>query len=331
MKSPTQVLKEITENKIDRIYLLNGAEKFFQDQVIDALSKKLFPDKGSRDLNKIVLYGTENTQAELLSQFSSYPMLADRKLVIVRDFNKMRIEDPDTFEKYLSKPPKFSVLVLCANETPKNKFFKKVAEYATVVNCKPIYESQMPAWVQQYCQHLGYKIQNEAAHFLVANVGAHILMLKNEIDKVISFKTDDSPISISDLQQTSGVYREANVFALQKALAQRNLSQSIKIVHQLIETGSETTAINAVLFAFFRKALIASSLKRQGLKPTQIAKKMKLAEFQMREINIALQKFTLRQLKKVIQLLTEFDQAQKGIQIIPMPQLELLCYQICRL
>jgi len=165
----------------------------------------------------------------------------------------------------------------------------------------------------------------------VANVGAHILMLKNEIDKVISFKTDDSPISISDLQQTSGVYREANVFALQKALAQRNLSQSIKIVHQLIETGSEATAINAVLFAFFRKALIAASLKKQGLKPMQIAQKMKLAEFQMREINVALQKFTLVQLKKVIRLLTEFDQAQKGIQIIPMPQLELLCYQICRL
>jgi len=331
MKTPTQVLKEISENKIDGIYLLNGAEKFFQDQVIDALSKKLFPDRGSRDLNKIILYGTENTQAELLSQFSSYPMLADRKLVIVRDFDKMRIEDADTFEKYLIKPPKFSVLVLCANETPKSKFFKKVTEYATEVNCKPVYESQMPGWVQQYCQHLGYKIQSEAAHFLVANVGTHILMLKNEIDKVVSFKTDDSPISVSDLQQTSGVYREANVFALQKALAQRNLSQSIKIVHQLIETGSEATVINAVLFAFFRKALIAASLKKQGLKPAQIAQKMQLVDLQMREINIALKKFTLAQLKKVIRLLTEFDQAQKGIQIIQLPQLELLCYQICRL
>lgn len=331
MKTPTQVLKEIAENKIDALYLLNGSEKFFQDQVIEALSKKLFPDKGSRDLNKITLYGTENSQSEVLSQYSSYPMLADRKLVIVRDFNKMRIEDPGTFEKYLSKPPKFSVLVLCANEVPKNKFFKKVAEYATEVNCKPIYESQMPAWVQQYCQHLGYEIQNEAAHFLVANVGPHILMLKNEIDKVISFKTDDSPISVSDLQQTSGVYREANVFALQKALAQRNLSQSIKIVHQLMETGSDPTTINAVLFAFFRKAIIAASLKRQGLKPAQIAQKMKLADFQMRDINVVLQKFTLSQIKKIIRLLGDFDQAQKGIKAIPLPQLELLCYQICRL
>lgn len=331
MKTPTQVLKEISENKIDGIYLLSGSEKFFQDQVIDALSKKLFPDKGSRDLNEITLYGTENTQSDVLSQFSSYPMLADRKLVIVRDFNKMRIEDEGTFEKYLSKPPKFSVLVLCANEVPKNKFFKKLAEYATEVNCKPVYESQLPSWVKQYCQHLGYEIEDEAAHFLVANVGAHILMLKNEIDKVISFKTDDGPISVHDLQETSGVYREANVFALQKALAQRNLAQSITIVHQLSETGSEPTMINAVLFAFFRKALIAASLKRQGLNPAQIGKKMRLADFQMREINIVLQKFSLQQLKKVIRILGDFDLVQKGIEQTHLPQLELLCYQICRL
>ena len=331
MKTPTQVLEEINKGKIASIYLLNGAEKFFQDQVITSLSQKLFPDKGSRDLNKIVLYGTENTQSEILSQFSAYPMLADKKLVIVRDFNKLKIEDEATFEKYLSKPPKFSVLVLCVNELPRNNFFKNLKNYATEVNCKPIYESQLPEWVKQYCQHLGYSISYEAAHFLVANVGTNILTIKNEIEKVVNFKTEGDQITIEDLQQTSGFYREANVFALQKALAQRNLAKSIAITHQLLETGSEPTMINAVLFAFFRKALIAASLKRQGMNSAQIGKKMQLADYQMRDINIVLQRFDFKQLKKVINLLNEFDLAQKGIRLAKLQQLELLCYRICRL
>ncbi len=331
MKTPLQVLQEIKAQQIAPIYVLNGAEKFFQDQVITALSQTLFSDKGSRDLNEITLYGTENTQAEVLSQFSSYPMLADKKLVIVRDFNKMKIEDESTFLKYVSKPPKFSILVLCVNEQPKNKFFKTLSEYAQVVDCKPLRENQLPSWLKQYCQTLGYSISDEAVHFLIANVGTSILTLKNEIEKVISFKTDDAPISVDDLHETSGVYREANVFALQKALAARQIGKSISITHRLMEAGIEPTMVNAVLFAFFRKSLIAAALKRQGHNPRQIAQKMRLADFQMRDINLVLQNFTLNQLKSVIKLLNEFDWAQKGVHNFKTQHLELLCYQICRL
>ncbi|APF16938.1 DNA polymerase III, delta subunit [Caldithrix abyssi DSM 13497] len=331
MKTPVQVLKEIDENRIDSVYFLVGGEKFFHDQVINALSRKLFTDRGSRDLNEITLYGTENTQSEVLSQFSAYPMLADKKLVIVREFNKMKIEDDATFKKYLTKPPKFSVLVLCASEAPRNKFFKSLAEAATVVDCKPIRENQLPEWVKQYCHTLGRGIEDQAIHFLVANVGNDILTLKNEIEKVISFKTDEGPITVDDLHETSGVYREANIFALQKALAQRQLGKSLNITHQLMEAGIDPTMINAVLFAFFRKSLMAASLRRQGLNIRQVAQKMKMADFQMRDINVVLQKYNFDQIKKAIKLLNDFDLAQKGIKSSSLQHLELLCYQICRL
>ncbi len=330
MKSPIEVINAIKANQIDSVYLLSGAEKYFQDEVIGTLASQLFPDKGSRDLNEITLYGTENSQADILTQFSSYPMLAEKKLIVVRDFEKMKIEDPETFEKYLIKPPKFSVLILCVTEEPKNKFFNKIKSTATVVNCKPIYENQLPQWIKQYCQAAGFSITNEAAHFLVANIGTNILTIKNEIEKVISFKADQTAISVDDLQATSGLYREANVFALQKALMQRNLAKSLAIAHQLLEAGIDSTMINAILFSFFRKALIVSALKRQGKAPKQIAQKMKLADFQMRDINQALQKFSFLQLKKVVQWCSQFDRMQKGIEPSPISSLELLCYQICR-
>ncbi|NOX89417.1 MAG: DNA polymerase III subunit delta [Calditrichaeota bacterium] len=330
MKSFDNALNEIQSGKIEPVYLLVGAEKFFHDQFIQTLSGKLFTDRGSRDLNEIILYGTENTESDVLSQLSSYPMLANQKLVVVREFDKMKIQDEETFEKHLKKPPKFSVLVLSSAEQMRTKFFQKLTRLVTTVDCRPIAESRLPFWVKNYCQQRGYSITPEAAHFLITNAGTHILILKNEIEKVISFKGEKTAITVDDLQETSGMYRETNVFTLQRALAKKHLGKSIQISHQLAEAGFEPTAINAVLFAFFRKALMIASLRRQGLSAAQISQKMKLQDFQMREISDVLNYYSFSQLKKVVQLLHGFDKAQKGIDSTESPNLEILCYKICR-
>lgn len=330
MKSFEQAFADIKAGKIDPVYVLVGQEKFYHDQLIHLFSEKLFSDRGSRDLNEMILYGTENTLSEVLSQATSYPMLAAKKLVVVREFEKMKIQDTETFEKYLNKPAKFTVLVLSVTEPPKNKFFQKLLKQGTAVDCKPIPESRLPQWLMQYCKTLGYSIHPEATHFLIANVGTNLLELKNEIEKVINFKNEPSEITVDDLQNTSGMHREANIFALQKALGQRQLAKSIEISHLLQESGVDATMINAVLFAFFRKVLMAASLKRQKMSASQIKQKMKLYDFQFRDIAETLNHFNFTQIKNVISLLHAFDKAQKGIDVSESKDLEVLCYKICR-
>lgn len=330
MKTVDQTIKEIEAAKFEPVYVLIGSEKFYHDRIIHLLSEKMFPDRGSRDLNEVVLYGTENTLAEVLAQVTSYPMLAAQKLVVVREFEKMKIQDAEIFNKYLNKPAKFSVLVLSIGDPPRNKFFQSLSKLPGAVDCRAIPESRMPQWLMQYAQQLGYPLAPDAAHFLIANVGTSILDLKNELEKLINFKKEPSEITIDDVQNTSGMYREANIFALQKALSHRQLAKSIEISHMLLETGVDETMINAVLFAFFRKALIAAVLKRQNVNTAQIKQKMHLYDFQLKEFMEALKFFSVEQLKKVIVLLHQFDLNKKGIQGNSLKNLEILCYRICR-
>ncbi len=330
MKSVDQVIKEIEAEKFEPIYALIGPEKFYHDRIIHLLSEKMFQDPASRDLNEIILYGTENTLAEVLSQATSYPMLAPKKLIIVREFEKMKIQDAEIFTKYLNKPAKFSVLILSIADAPRNKIFQAISQLPGAVDCKAIPESRMPQWLMQYSEQQGYPLTPDAAHFLIANVGPSILALKNELEKLINFKNEPSPITIEDVQSTSGMYREANVFALQKALSRRQLAKSIEIGHLLLETGADATTINAVLFAFFRKVLITAALRRQNVSPAQIKQKMHLYDFQLRDFMETLKFFSFEQLKKVLVLLHQFDLAQKGIRTDTSKNLEVLCYKICR-
>ncbi len=331
MKSVDQVVREIEAGKFEPIYVLIGPEKFYHDQIIHLLTQKMFSDQGSRDLNEVVLYGTENTLAEVLSQATSYPMLAAKKLIIVREFEKMKIQDAEIFTKYVNKPAKFSVLILSVSEAPRNKVFQTLSKLPGAVDCRPVSESRMPQWLMQYSKNLGYPMAPDAAHFLIANVGPSILALKNELEKLINFKGEPSEITIEDVQNTSGMYREANIFALQNALSRRQLAKSIEISHLLLESGIDETAVNAVLFAFFRKALIAATLRRQNVNPAQIKQKMHLYDFQLRDFMETLKFFNVEQLKNVVILLHRFDLAKKGIAPDSTKNLEILCYKICRM
>lgn len=329
--SVEQILKKIQAGQFESLYYLTGAEKFFHDQIIDLLIKKVFKDKGSRDLNLTILYGTENSLSELLSAVLSYPMLSERKLIIVRDFDKMKINDADSFEKYLNNLQKTSCLVLSAEGKGKSKIFKTIENNAQNIECKPISEYKVAGWLTSYCKQNGISIEQEAVDFLVNQVGSNLLILNQELKKVVDFKNDQSKITFEDIEQTTGSSKEGSVFALQRALSHRQLGTSLKISKQLIDSGLNINFITAILFSHFRKIIIAASLKQKGKNKQQIAEDMHLSSFQLRDIFETLNSFNYNQIKMVIRELHNLDVASKTSAVSEGPGLQMLCYKICRI
>ena len=326
-----QALKNIEESRFDTLYYLVGAEKYFQDRFISALSAGIFPDKGSRSLNLSILYGSENSQQELMAAVAGFPMLSDHKLVIVRDFEQMKIGDPETLLKYLTQPQQTTILVLASAKSGQTKIFKEINRLARVIECKPVPAREISSWVAGLCKQKGYTIECPAIQFLLDHVGNVLLNLDQEIEKIINFKDDPSQITINDIEQVTGISREAHLFALQKALAKKQLAASLKISAHLLDSGFDIKNINAVLFKFFLRALVASSLRKRGMDNKRLETEMKIQSFQMREVYDALQHFSLQGLKEVILLLHETDISGKTSSQAAKPALEMLCYKICRI
>lgn len=326
-----QALKNIEESKFDPLYYLVGAEKFFHDRFIEHIIAKIFSDMGSRSLNLSILYGSENSQQELMAAVEGFPMLSDFKLVIVRDFEQMKISDSDTFIKYLNHPQKTTILVLVANKAGQTKAFTETNRLAQTIECKPVPLRNIGGWIDDLCKQKGYTIDFPAVQFLIDHVGNGLLNLEQEIEKIINFKNDQSKITINDIEQVTGISREANLFALQKALAKKQFALSLKIANHLLECGFDISSINSVLFKFFQRALIAASLRHRGMDNKAIESQMKMQAFQMREVYDAVNNFSLERLKGVIHLLHEADIAAKTSAQSARPALEMLCYKICRI
>ncbi|MEJ2054039.1 MAG: DNA polymerase III subunit delta [Calditrichaceae bacterium] len=326
-----QALQKINTGQIEPLYYLTGKEKFFHDQIIEALTNKIFTDKGSRDLNLTVLYGTENTLGELLSAVLSYPMLAEYKLVIVRDFDQMKINDSESLDKYLKNLQKTTCLVLSAADKGRKKIYNAIEQAAYNIDCKPIPDYKAGGWFANYCRQNNINIDQQAIILLINQVGSNLLTLNLELKKLRDFNNDNSNITVEDIEQTTGISKDFSVFALQNALAQRQIAASLKTGNNLLDSGQNINLIVAVLYAFFRKILIASSLKSRGKGRQQIAQEMGLNEFQFKDIYNALNKFNPGQINNVINILHQADINAKTSAIEEKPGLQMLCYKICRI
>lgn len=326
-----QVIKDIRNGKIEPVYFLVGPEKYFHDRIIEQIVITLFPDQGSKDLNLTILYGTENEPGEVLSAALDYPMLGDRKLVIAREFQSMPVLDEEGFLKYFKNPPSTTCLVLSASEDKKNKLFQGIRKSAVTVECKPIYEDKVGGWIKNFCKESGYSIDDVSVQLLADHLGANLLSIEQELGKIFTYKTDNRTIYADDVEQITGISRQFNVFALQDALSQKDLKRSLLISRHLIQSGESIVMLIAVLFAYYRKLLLAAFLRKKGLTPAQIREQMRISDFQYRGITAGLNKTDFEQIKRVIHLLKKADIQAKSSNISELSILQMLCYKICRL
>ncbi len=80
-------MEELRGTGIKPVYAFFGEEGFFPDRLQDA-AISIVPEE-ARDFNLDVLYGLEVKVDKVIDICRSYPMMAERRVVVVRDFMKM--------------------------------------------------------------------------------------------------------------------------------------------------------------------------------------------------------------------------------------------------
>src|SRR5699024_9596081 len=80
----SEALKDLQSEDRKPIYFFCGEEEFFLDKLQEAVEAMVPEDQ--KDFNFDLLYGRDITSEKLLSIIRSFPMMADRRVVILRDF-----------------------------------------------------------------------------------------------------------------------------------------------------------------------------------------------------------------------------------------------------
>lgn len=216
------------------LYFLYGDEKFPAEQLQHLLLEHaLAPHE--RDFNLDIIYGHESDASSALGACSSYPVMAERRVVIIREFEKL--QDNDLFKEYAAHPNPTAIVVLVCGTRPNlsRHPYRALVQHAVSMESKPLYERQMPGWIQRTAKSRGFQIDPEAVKMLVDFVGVDMRVAYEEMEKLTTYTGGRKTITADDVVHASGHTREFNVFELVRAVGERREKDAHRIAERMLQ------------------------------------------------------------------------------------------------
>ncbi len=234
------------------------------------------------------------------------------------------------FEKglaeYAARLPETTVLILLVDEelTASSPLLKTAQEHGKVVLCTLPKGAALESWITKRAQSIGVKLTPEALSLLANFIGNQLRMLANELDKLAMYVGERGVIEADDVRKLSAQVQEARIFDLTDALAQRNRTQALDLLHDLLADGEPPLRLISTITSQVRSLLLVKELAAEGMRAQQIASQTGMAPFVADKALRQVGKFQMTQLEGAYRQLLATDAALKRSRMTPEMALDLL-------
>lgn len=310
------VMRALKQRHFVPIYILMGDESFYIDKIADyILSNVLQPEE--RDFNQTVLFGADTSAAQIVDYCKGYPMMSEYRVVVVKE--AQNIKNWEALDKYLDKPVKSTILVLChKNGTMdrRKKTVSKAEQVGVVFESKKLYDRQLPAFIEVYLKNRQATIEPKATSMIADSVGADLHRLTSELDKLLlSLTENDRRVTPDLVEKEIGVSKDFNAFELRTAIINRDVYKAnliIKYFDNNPKSGS-LFAMLPVLFSYFQNLMIAHYAPNRS-NESELAKHLDLrGTWGAKEYMTGMKNFKAGKVMQIIDKIREIDGKSKGI------------------
>lgn len=242
-------------------------------------------------------------------------------------------ESRASFEKGLAEaipdmPDSTVLLVLVEEELAvSSPLLKAAQEHGQVVQATLPKGAALESWIKKRVQALDVKISGEAVTLLADFIGNQLRLLNNELEKLAIYVGVGKTIEAKHVRLLSAQVQEARIFDLTDALAQRNSTQALNLVHDLLADGQHPLALLPAITSQVRSLLLVKEFAASGLRAAQIASAMGLSPFIVEKALRNIGKFSTTQLENTYRLLLNTDAALKRSRLTPEMAIDLLVVQ----
>ena len=317
---------EIKKQKFAPAYLFHGSEQFLVEKYTDMLLQHAL-QPGDQDFNLDILYANDVEGSLIVNTALSFPMMADRRVLIVKNVHLLKDPGLKLLVSYLKKPADTTCLVLTTPSLNK-KELKEISKLCETLECQPLKDYKVPEWIRDYLKENGFTITEDALRFLQGHTGSSMHTISSEIDKIRLNLKDKKMIDINDVEAVVGISKQYNVFELCDKIGNKDIAGSIHILNQLIQLGEPPGLIISNIHRHFIRLSTLKELKA-GRKPdNEIASVLRVHPFFLKNYTRQANLFNTTQLKKTFSLLLETDDLLKSSRLKPIMLLELFILKL---
>lgn len=244
-------------------YIFYGEESYLREYYLGELRKKLVP-AGFEEFNYHRMEGKDLTVQSLSEMAEAMPMMAERTLIVVTDFDifKLNEEQREKMVAFLEDIPPYCCVVFVydtvaykPNKTMK-KLCKAVGDHVEAVEFRPADNSDLVAWIARRFRAMGKDIDRQTAEYLIFTCGGLMTGLVPEITKIGTYAKGKT-ITQKDIDAVADPVLSAEVFKLSDAVLQGNYDLAASILGDLLKMQTEPIMILAALGSQLRRIYTA--------------------------------------------------------------------------
>lgn len=247
------IVSDVKAGKIAPIYYLMGEEAYYIDRLCDFLTTALMPNEEDRDFNLITLFGPDTSTDAIISAAKGFPMMGERILIIVKEAQALK--DIDKLEYYLKQPSQQNVILFCH----KNGTIDRRKKAATLIaKAGVLFESAKPndrdllSFIESYAKEKGLKIEPRAHQMIAEYVGADLLRVASELDKLaIALPADNKLVTADLVSRQIGISKQFNIFELQDAIGAKDV-RKVNEITNYFDKNQKTTPIQMILPSLYK-------------------------------------------------------------------------------
>ncbi len=253
-----EALKKTLKENNKNVFMLFGDDGYLKKLYSDKISKAA---ADSDDVFNFQQFEADSSLQEVYEAVLQFPVLSDKKCVILRDFDFLTCPASDLEKLFvlISEVPDTTVFILWYDalsfEIKKNSKFDKLVKAidsanGMAVNLKHRGAPELEKMLINGASKRGCKMDTAAAKLLVETAGDDITLLQNELIKLCAF-IGGGTITRETVLCVSAKTVEANIYALTEKIIKCELDAAYKILDDLLFMKTEAIIILSTISSVY--------------------------------------------------------------------------------
>ena len=260
-------------------YVLAGDEAFLLDRCRAAVLKAFVP-QDLRDFCLSDLDLSSTSIFEVLDRAQTPSLMAPFQVVFVRNVRQLytRGAKKDEFaalERYFRSPNPQALLIFLADfihipsdarrmELDDKNRFERLTEtlgaHCGMVELAGVNEEDAMRWVAATAQEQGVRVEADAAHELVDALGADMMLISSELEKLLLYTLGKGRITLGDVETMVLAAKQRSLYELTDAISAHDRARALALLQGLLnssEAGEDAAIGHLYMLArTFRQMLV---------------------------------------------------------------------------
>ncbi len=257
--------RSLASGRVDALYLLTGCESYLRDSAARKIADTALAGTLLREFNESTFNLLSDSPMAAIAAAEQLPMMAERRVVRIKDFHRLRDTDEDILVRYLDRPVDTTVMIFVTDEPDKRKkLTKALLANCTVIEFAPVKDAEAKTWAKNRLKELKTSADDRVLSEIVRLVGTNLQTLSSELEKLSSAAIDTKQITLEMVDDLIGRSRELSNFDLGDQLIAGDRRRALETLHRLLDDDVPPVMLLGLIAGNYHRLALAKDFLNRG-------------------------------------------------------------------